>query len=145
MTQIGLLGVGAWLAIKGDLTGRHDDRLARSSPAAPSRRSRGTIEGWRNFVQARAALRRIRSAAAELAAQLSNACACRGRTASLTVERVLYVPPPNKQVILNGVSLPASIPASSMAIVGSSSRQVDARPHAGRFRSSRPPARSVST
>ena len=59
MTQIALLGVGAWLALKGDLTGGMmiASSIVASRALAPIE---GTIEGWRSFVQARTAYNRIR-------------------------------------------------------------------------------------
>ena len=79
MTQIGLLGVGAWLAVRGDLTGGMmiAASIVASRALAPIE---GTIEGWRNFVQARSAYARI-AACCRARPSISTACACRGRTA----------------------------------------------------------------
>ena len=79
MTQIGLLGVGAWLAVRGDLTGGMmiAASIVASRALAPIE---GTIEGWRNFVQARSAYTRIRGLL-QSSPSTSTACACRGRTA----------------------------------------------------------------
>jgi ATP-binding cassette subfamily C protein len=117
LTQIGLLGVGAWLALKGDLTGGMmiAASIVASRALAPIE---GTIEGWRNFVQARSSYARIKG--------LLNTSPLNFERLRLpqphglvTVERVLYVPPPNKKVILNGVSFQLN-PGESMAIVGAS-------------------------
>lgn len=116
-TQIGLLGWGAYLAISGSLTGG----MIIAASIIGSRALQpieGTIEGWRGFVQARSAYARIKSLLLNSPLnfdrlRLPNP---KGR---LSVERVLYVPPPNKKVILNGVSLDLE-PGESLAIVGSS-------------------------
>lgn len=117
LTQIGLLGVGAYLSLKGDLTGGMmiASSIVASRALAPIE---GTIEGWRNFVHARSAYTRIRGLlqSSQLNFERLRLPKPHGL---LTVERVLYVPPPNKQVILNGVSFQLN-PGESMAIVGAS-------------------------
>jgi ATP-binding cassette subfamily C protein len=117
MTQIGLLGIGAWLAVRGDLTGGMmiAASIVASRALAPIE---GTIEGWRNFVQARSAYTRIRGLLQSSPLNFDRLRLPRPH-GLLTVERVLYVPPPNKQVILNGVSFQLN-PGESMAIVGAS-------------------------
>ena len=117
MTQIGLLGVGAWLAVRGDLTGGMmiAASIVASRALAPIE---GTIEGWRNFVQARSAYTRIRGLLQSSPLNFDRLRLPRPH-GLLTVERVFYVPPPNKQVILNGVSFQLN-PGESMAIVGAS-------------------------
>lgn len=116
-TQVAILGWGAWLALGDQLTG---GMVIAASIIASRALSplEGTIEGWRNLVQARSAFGRIRSLV-----QNSPLNAERLRlprpTGRLVVERVLYVPPPNKQVILNGVSF-ALEPGESLAVVGAS-------------------------
>lgn len=117
MTQIALLGVGAWLALKGDLTGGMmiASSIVASRALAPIE---GTIEGWRSFVQARTAYNRIRGLLQSSPLNFERLRLPRPH-GLLTVERVLYVPPPNKQVILNGVSFQLN-PGESMAIVGAS-------------------------
>ena len=54
-----MLGWGAWLALQGDLTGGMmiAASIIASRALAPIE---GTIEGWRNFVQARSAYARIK-------------------------------------------------------------------------------------
>ncbi|MEM8649304.1 MAG: type I secretion system permease/ATPase [Pseudomonadota bacterium] len=116
-TQISMLGWGAVLAIQGDLTGGMiiAASIIGGRALAPVE---GTIEGWRSFIQARAAYARIRSLlqSSPLNQDRLRLPAPQGR---LSVERVLYVPPPNKKVILNGVSFSLE-PGDSLAIVGSS-------------------------
>ncbi len=117
MTQIALLGTGAWLTLKGELTGGMmiASSIVASRALAPIE---GTIEGWRTFVSARLAYQRIK-----VLLQTSPLNYERLRLPKahglVTVERILYVPPPNKKVILNGVSFQLN-PGESLAIVGSS-------------------------
>ncbi|MEO1066283.1 MAG: type I secretion system permease/ATPase [Pseudomonadota bacterium] len=116
-TQIAMLGWGAVLALAGDLTGGMiiAASIIGGRALAPVE---GTIEGWRNFIQARAAFARIRSLlqGSPLNQQRLRLPKPQGR---LSVERVLYVPPPNKKVILNGITFSLE-PGESLAIVGSS-------------------------
>ena len=67
-TQIGVLGYGAYLALESQLTGGMviAASIVGSRALAPLE---GTIEGWRNFVQARSAYARIKYAAPELSAE----------------------------------------------------------------------------
>lgn len=116
-TQITVLGWGAWLALETELTGGMiiAASIVASRALAPLE---GTIEGWRNFVQARSAYARIKTL---LQNSPLNAARLRlprpeGR---LSVERILYVPPPAKKVILNGISFQLE-PGESLAIVGAS-------------------------
>jgi ATP-binding cassette subfamily C protein len=116
-TQIGLLGVGAWLCLRGELTGGM--MIASSIVAARALAPiEGTIEGWRTCVSARLSYQRIKRL---LQTSPLNYERLRLPKAHglLTVERILYVPPPNKRVILNGVSFQLN-PGESLAIVGSS-------------------------
>jgi ATP-binding cassette subfamily C protein len=116
-TQIGVLGWGAWLALESQLTGGMviAASIVGSRALAPLE---GTIEGWRNFVQARSAYARIKTLLqnSPLNAERLRLPRPEGR---LNVERILYVPPPTKKVILNGVTFQLD-PGESLAIVGSS-------------------------
>ena len=116
-TQIAVLGWGAWLALESELTGGMiiAASIVASRALAPLE---GTIEGWRNFVQARSAYARIRNLLqnSPLNSERLRLPRPEGR---LSVERILYVPPPTKKVILNGVSFQLE-PGESLAIVGAS-------------------------
>ncbi|ABA04224.1 type I secretion system ATPase, PrtD [Nitrobacter winogradskyi Nb-255] len=116
-TQIGILGWGAYLALESELTGGMiiAASIVASRALAPLE---GTIEGWRQFVQARSAYSRIKSLLQSSPLNLERLRLPRpeGR---LSVERILYVPPPNKKVILNGISFQLE-PGESLAIVGPS-------------------------
>ncbi|MGO4712005.1 type I secretion system permease/ATPase [Bradyrhizobium sp. 2TAF24] len=116
-TQIAILGWGAWLALDNQLTGGMiiAASIVASRALAPLE---GTIEGWRHFVQARSAYARIRALLQNSPLNLERLRLPRpeGR---LSVERILYVPPPTKKVILNGISFQLE-PGESLAIVGPS-------------------------
>ncbi|NJL07882.1 MAG: type I secretion system permease/ATPase [Methylacidiphilales bacterium] len=116
-TQVAILGWGSWLALNSELTGGM--MIAASIIASRALGPiEGTIEGWKGFVQARSAYGRIRSLLQNSPLNFERLRLPRpaGR---LTVERILYVPPPNKRVILNGVSFQLE-PGDSLAIVGNS-------------------------
>ncbi|HEY7232039.1 MAG TPA: type I secretion system permease/ATPase [Pseudolabrys sp.] len=116
-TQVGILGWGAHLALQDDITGGMviAASIIGSRALSPVE---GTIEGWRSFIQARAAYARIKTLLENSPLNWERLRLPRpeGR---LTVERILYVPPPSKKVILNGVSFELE-PGESLAIVGAS-------------------------
>ena len=116
-TQIAVLGWGSWLALNSELTGGMmiAASIVASRALAPIE---GTIEGWRGFVQARSSYGRIKSLLQSSPLNLERLRLPRpaGR---VDVERILYVPPPNKRVILNGVSFHLE-PGESLAVVGAS-------------------------
>lgn len=116
-TQVAMLGWGAILSLEGQLTG---GMVVASSVVAGRALAplEGTIEGWRNFIHARAAFQRVKALlqASPLNLDRLKLPAPKGR---LDVERILYVPPPNKKVILNGISFSLE-PGDSLAIVGAS-------------------------
>ena len=116
-TQIAILGWGAWLALEGQLTGGMiiAGSIVASRALAPLE---GTIEGWRNFVQARSAYGRVKALLQNSPLNLERLRLPRPQ-GHLSVERVLYVPPPTKKVILNGISFQLQ-PGESLAIVGDS-------------------------
>jgi ATP-binding cassette subfamily C protein len=116
-TQIAILGWGAWLALESEITSGMviAASIVASRALAPLE---GTIEGWRNFVQARSAYARIRSLLLNSPLNLERLRLPRP-AGYLSVERILYVPPPNKKVILNGISFQLK-PGESLAIVGDS-------------------------
>ncbi|HYI91564.1 MAG TPA: type I secretion system permease/ATPase [Beijerinckiaceae bacterium] len=116
-TQIAILGWGAWLSLNGELTGGMmiAASIVGSRALAPIE---GTIDGWKNFIHARAAYARIKALLQNSTLNFDRLRLPRpeGR---LNVERLLYVPPPNKKVILNGISFQLE-PGDSLAIVGGS-------------------------
>ena len=116
-TQIGMLGWGASLALDGKLTGGMmiAASIVGGRALAPIE---GVIDGWKHFVLARSAYARIRMLLLNSPLNVDRLTLPRP-TGRLTVERVLYVPPPTKKVILNGLSFHLD-PGESLAIVGAS-------------------------
>jgi ATP-binding cassette subfamily C protein len=78
----------------------------------------GTIEGWRSFIHARAAYSRVQALLQSSPLNLDR-LKLPNPKGRLDVERILYVPPPSKKVILNGISFSLE-PGDSLAIVGAS-------------------------
>jgi ATP-binding cassette subfamily C protein len=116
-TQVVLLGWGAMLALDTQLTGGMmiAASIVGSRALAPVE---GTIEGWRTFIHARAAYARVKTLLQNSPLNFDRLRLPKPK-GELTVERVLYVPPPNKRVILNGITFTLE-PAASLAIVGPS-------------------------
>jgi ATP-binding cassette subfamily C protein len=116
-TQIAILGWGAWLSMSSELTGGMviAASIVASRALAPVE---GTIEGWRNFIHARSAYGRIKTLLKNSPLNLERLRLPKPQ-GRLSVERVLYVPPPNKKVILNGITFQLE-PGESLAIVGAS-------------------------
>jgi ATP-binding cassette subfamily C protein len=116
-TQIAILGWGAWLALESQMTSGMviAASIVASRALAPLE---GTIEGWRSFVQARSAYARVKSLLLNSPLNMERLRLPRP-AGYLNVERILYVPPPNKKVILNGISFQLK-PGESLAIVGDS-------------------------
>lgn len=117
LTQITILGWGAFLALQGGLSAGMI--IAASIIGARALGPiEGAIEGWKNVISARSAYDRIRYLLQNSPLNIARLELPRP-TGLLTVERVLYVPPPQKKVILNGISFELK-PGESLAIVGSS-------------------------
>jgi ATP-binding cassette subfamily C protein len=117
LTQVAMLGWGAYLAIAGEVTGGMviAASIIASRALTPIE---GTIEGWHSFTQFRSAFQRIRTLLQNSPLNFERLLlpSPQGR---LDVERILFVPPPNKQVILNGVSFSLA-PGDSLAVIGNS-------------------------
>ena len=117
LTQIGMLGWGAYLAIQGQITGGMviAASIIAGRALAPIE---GSIEGWNGFILTRGAYGRIRTLLQNSKLQFEKLRLPRpeGR---LDVERLLFVPPGTKEVILNGLSFQLN-PGDSLAIIGNS-------------------------
>ncbi|CDZ46727.1 Alkaline protease secretion ATP-binding protein AprD [Neorhizobium galegae bv. orientalis] len=117
LTQIAMLGWGAFLSIEGQLTGGMviAASIIAGRALAPIE---GAIEGWNQYSQSRAAYARISALlkSSPLNFDRLNLPKPEGR---LDVERLLYVPQGTKRVVLNGVSF-ALQPGDSLAIIGNS-------------------------
>lgn len=118
LTQIGLLGWGAYLALQGEITG---GMVIAASIIAGRALSpiEGAIEGWNNVSLSRSAFGRISNLlkSSPLNTQRLQLPNPEGR---LDVERLLYVPNGTKRVVLNSITF-SLMPGISLAIVGKSS------------------------
>jgi len=117
LTQVGMLGWGAYLAILGEITGGMviAASIIAGRALAPIE---GAIEGWNGFSITRSAFGRIRAllTGSKLQFERLRLPDPQGR---LDVERLLYVPGGTKQVVLNGISFSLD-PGDSLAIIGNS-------------------------
>ena len=117
LTQVAMLGWGAYLAIEGHLTGGMviAASIIAGRALAPIE---GAIEGWNQFVQSRAAYGRIAALlrASPLNFERLNLPRPEGR---LDIERLLFVPHGTKRVVLNGITFSLS-PGDSLAVIGNS-------------------------
>ncbi len=117
LTQIGMLGWGAFLAIQGEITGGMviAASIIAGRALAPIE---GSIEGWNGFILSRAAFGRV-SALMHNSVQRFEKLVLPDPKGRLNVERLLYVPPGTKQVILNGVTFSLN-PGESLGVIGNS-------------------------
>jgi ATP-binding cassette subfamily C protein len=117
LTQVGMLGWGAYLALEGEITGGMviAASIIAGRALAPVE---GAIEGWHAFLLSRAAYDRIARLLNTSRYQFERLRLPRpeGR---LDVERLLYVPGGTKQVILNGLSFSLN-PGEALAVIGNS-------------------------
>jgi len=117
LTQVAMLGWGAYLALLGEMTGGMV--IAASIIAARALTPiEGAIEGWHHFTSFRGSFRKIRGLLQSSPFNTPRLLLPQPQ-GRLDVERILYVPPPNKKVILNGISFSLA-PGESMAIIGNS-------------------------
>ncbi|MFU1477071.1 type I secretion system permease/ATPase [Roseovarius sp. C7] len=117
LTQIGMLGWGAYLAIQGEITGGMviAASIIAGRALAPIE---GSIEGWNGFTQARGAYGRV-TQLMMATVQKFEKLRLPNPEGRLTVERLLYVPAGTKQVVLNGLSFDLS-PGDLLAVIGNS-------------------------
>jgi ATP-binding cassette, subfamily C, bacterial len=119
VTQIAVLGFGAYLALRSELTGGM--MIAASIIAGRALQPlEGMIEGWRSCAQARAAYKRVRTAIDSLQNEKPKLLLPRP-AGHISVERVLCLPPGSgsREPILNGVTFNLEA-GESLAIVGPS-------------------------
>jgi ATP-binding cassette subfamily C protein len=117
ITQILVLGWGAFLALEGEITGGM--MIAASIIASRALQPlEGMIEGWRSVVQAHAAYNRVVAAVEAFTREPPRLQLPRPR-GRLTADRLLFIPPGVKEPTLNGVSFDLA-PGTSLAIVGPS-------------------------
>ena len=117
VTQIAMLGFGAYLALSGAITG--GTMIAASIIAGRALAPiEGLIEGWRNIVQTRSAYARA-IAIVEMVQRDVQRLKLPKPKGKLTVDKILYITPTSKEPVLNGVSFELA-PGESVAIVGPS-------------------------
>jgi ATP-binding cassette subfamily C protein len=117
LTQVGMLGWGAYLALNSQLTGGMviAASIIAGRALAPIE---GSIEGWNSFLLSRAAYGRITKLLRGSKLQYERLRLPRpeGR---LDVERLLYIPGGTKQVVLNSIAFSLN-PGESLAVIGNS-------------------------
>lgn len=117
LTQVSMLGWGAYLAIDGQITGGMviAASIIAGRALAPIE---GSIEGWNSYSISRSAYGRINALLTSSKVQFErlNLPQPEGR---LDVERLLYVPGGTKQVVLNGISFSLN-PGETLAVIGNS-------------------------
>jgi ATP-binding cassette subfamily C protein len=117
VTQIVILGVGAYLALHANVTGGM--MIAASIIAGRALQPfEIMIEGWRNVSQTHAAYLRVCSTVESLRQEQPHLLLPKPQ-GRLTVDRLLYLPPGSKETVLNGVSFELQA-GESVAVVGPS-------------------------
>ena len=117
LTQVAMLGWGAYLAIDGVVTGGMV--IAASIIAGRALGPiEGAIEGWNQVVQSRASYGRISALLKESPLNFER-LKLPNPEGRLDVERLLFVPQGTKRVVLNGVTF-ALNPGDSLAVIGNS-------------------------
>ena len=117
LTQIAMLGWGAYLAILGEITGGMviAASIIAGRALAPIE---GSIEGWNSYSLSRSAYERVRSLMHN-SVQRFEKLRLPSPEGRLNVERLLFVPAGTKQVILNGLTFSLN-PGDSLAVIGNS-------------------------
>jgi PrtD family type I secretion system ABC transporter len=115
--QILILGGGAWLVLRGELTsgGMIAASILLGRALAPVEQS---IGAWRQLVVARDAWQRLRELLAELPPQ-PNRMRLPEPTGALKCDQLTFVPPGGKRPILRGISFDLE-PGAALGIVGPS-------------------------
>jgi len=117
LTQIAVLGTGAYLALQAQITGGM--MIAASIIAGRALAPiEGAIEGWRSFVQARQSYKRVKSLIEPLKNQETRLWLPDAK-GELHVEKLLYVPKGGRDPVLNGVNMLLE-PGEALAVVGPS-------------------------
>lgn len=117
LTQVGMLGWGAFLAIQGEITGGMviAASIIAGRALAPVE---GAIEGWNSFLLSRSAYGRIAGLLTRSGYQFER-LRLPDPQGRLDVERLLYVPGGTKQVVLNAIGFSLN-PGETLAVIGNS-------------------------
>lgn len=113
ITQVALLGWGAHLSLSGELTGG-----MVIAASIISGRALAPIEGWHQFNKSAASYGRIKQLLINSPLNFPR-LRLPNPEGRLDVERILFVPPPQKKVILNGISFSLK-KGETLAIIGNS-------------------------
>ncbi len=117
VTQVAMLGWGAYLAMTGRITG--GTMIAASIIGGRALQPvESMIEGWRNLIQTRGAYSRIIAMVESLQRETPRLLLPRPK-GHLSVDKLLYITPTTKEPVLNGVSFEL-MPGEALAIVGPS-------------------------
>ncbi|WP_114965001.1 type I secretion system permease/ATPase [Alkalilacustris brevis] len=117
LTQVAMLGWGAYLAIDGQITGGMviAASIIAGRALAPIE---GSIEGWNALLLSRAAYGRIAGLLGNSRLQFER-LRLPNPEGRLDAERLLFVPGGTKQVVLNGISFSLN-PGETLAVIGNS-------------------------
>lgn len=117
LTQVAILGWGAYLSLDGYLTG---GMVIAASIIAGRAFSpiEGAIEGWNTVIMTRGAAARIGTLMRSTENKFEK-LRLPNPEGRLDVERLLYVPGGTKQVVLNGISFSLN-PGETLAVIGNS-------------------------
>ena len=117
LTQITMLGWGAFLAIQGEITGGMviAASIIAGRALAPIE---GSIEGWNSYSLSRSAYGRVRALMHNSVHRFEK-LVLPNPEGRLNVERLLFVPSGTKQVILNGLTFSLN-PGESLGVIGNS-------------------------
>ncbi|WP_298261739.1 type I secretion system permease/ATPase [uncultured Litoreibacter sp.] len=117
LTQIAMLGWGAYLAIQGEITGGMviAASIIAGRALAPIE---GSIEGWNGYSLSRSAYVRVRTLMHNSVEQFEK-LVLPNPEGRLNVERLLFVPTGTKHVILNGLTFSLN-PGESLGVIGNS-------------------------
>lgn len=115
--QIGILGLGAWLVIKGELTsgGMIAGSIILGRTLAPVEQAIGS---WRGLIAARDAYRRLAALTARTASEVT-AMSLPAPAGHVSVEGLAYVPPGAAKPVLQGISFNLE-PGTVLAVTGPS-------------------------
>lgn len=115
LIQIAILGLGAYLTLKHEMTGGmiFASSLIASRALQPVEH---VIAGWKNIAQTRLNLARIRSALADDSLTVRR-LVLPSPEGAISVEKLVYQPAPNRRPILRGVSFELAV-GESLGIVG---------------------------
>ena len=117
LTQIAMLGWGAYLAMTGRITG--GTMIAASIIGGRALQPvESMIEGWRNLIQTRGSYGRIIAMVETLQRETPRLLLPRPK-GHLSVDKLLYITPTTKEPVLNGVTFDL-MPGEALAIVGPS-------------------------